>query len=64
MSAVGVTIGGMALAVDYLGAVSQLVGVEQLNVKMPQALRNRGLVDVVITVDGRVSNIAKVNIGP
>jgi uncharacterized protein (TIGR03437 family) len=63
MSAVSVSIGGLALSADYLGAHPQLEGVEQVNVKMPQTLRNRGIVDVVITVDGRVSNIAKINIG-
>ena len=63
LSAVSVTIGGMTLSVDYLGAHSQLVGVEQLNVKMPQSLRGRGLVDLTVTVDGRVSNVAKLFIG-
>src|SRR5215813_389935 len=63
LSAVSVSIGGVALAVDFLGAHPQLVGVEQLNVKMPQTLRGRGMVDVVITVDGFVSNIAQINIG-
>lgn len=63
LSAVRVTIGGVALSVDYLGAHSRLVGVDQVNVKLPQALRGRGMVDVVVTVDGRVSNVAKINIG-
>ncbi|MCI0351342.1 MAG: CAP domain-containing protein [Acidobacteriales bacterium] len=63
LSAVSVTIGGIALAVDFLGAHQQLAGVEQINVRMPQALRGRGIVDVVVSVDGRASNIAKINIG-
>lgn len=42
LSAVRVTIGGVALSVDYLGAHSRLVGVDQVNVKLPQALRGRG----------------------
>ncbi|MCI0388156.1 MAG: CAP domain-containing protein [Acidobacteria bacterium] len=63
MNAVLVTIGGLALSADYLGAHAQLEGVEQVNVKMPQTLRGRGIVDVVITVDGHPSNIAKINIG-
>ncbi len=62
MSAVSVMIGGLALSVDYLGAHAQLAGVEQLNVKMPQSLRGRGAVDVIITVDGRISNTARINI--
>jgi len=63
LSAVSVTIGGVALAVDFLGAHQQLAGVEQLNVKMPQTLRGRGEVEVVITVDGRISNTSRINIG-
>jgi uncharacterized protein (TIGR03437 family) len=60
---VRVTIGGVAAGVEYLGAHSRLAGVDQLNVKMPQELRGRGDVDVVLTVDGRVSNAARINIG-
>ncbi len=63
LNAVRVTIGGVGLAVDFLGAHSRLVGVDQINVKMPLTLRGRGLVDVAVTVDGRVSNISKINIG-
>jgi len=63
LSAVSVTIGGMAIAVDYLVAHPQYVGVDQINVKMPLALRGRGDVDVVVTVDGRASNMARINIG-
>ncbi|MGE0127248.1 MAG: CAP domain-containing protein [Blastocatellales bacterium] len=63
LGAVRVTIGGIALSVDYLGAHSRLAGVDQINVRLPQSLRGRGMVDVVVTVDGRVSNVAKINIG-
>ncbi len=63
LSAVRVTIGGMNAQVDYLGAHSRLAGLDQLNVRLPLELRGRGLVDVVVTIDGRVSNAAKINIG-
>jgi uncharacterized protein (TIGR03437 family) len=63
LSSVRVTIGGVALSVDFLGAHSRLVGVDQLNVRLPQELRGRGNVDVVVTIDGRVSNVARINIG-
>jgi uncharacterized protein (TIGR03437 family) len=49
--------------VEYLGAHSRLAGLDQLNVKMPQELRGSGDVDVVLTIDGRVSNAARINIG-
>jgi uncharacterized protein (TIGR03437 family) len=63
MSNVRVTIGGLNAQVDYLGAHRTLAGLDQLNVRLPLELRGRGLVDVVVTIDGRVSNIAKINIG-
>jgi len=63
LSAVRVTIGGTAVPVDFLGAHSQLAGVDQINVKIPLALRGRGAVDLVVTVDGRVSNTARLSIG-
>ncbi|GEM_PF-1798060 len=60
---VRVTIGGVAAGVEYLGAHSRLAGLDQMNVRMPQELRGRGDVDVVLTIDGRVSNAARINIG-
>jgi uncharacterized protein (TIGR03437 family) len=63
LSAVSVTIGGVAVGADYVGAHSIYLGMDQVNVKLPQTLRGRGPVDVIITVDGRPSNIARINIG-
>ncbi|MFN0084586.1 MAG: CAP domain-containing protein [Blastocatellia bacterium] len=63
LNAVRVTIGGVTVPILYLGAHSRLAGVDQLNLRLPLDVRGRGLVDVLITVDGRVSNIAKLNIG-
>jgi uncharacterized protein (TIGR03437 family) len=63
MSAVSVNIGGVVVPADYLGAHPRLMGVDQLNVKMPQSLRGRGNVNVTITIDGRVSNVSTLNIG-
>jgi uncharacterized protein (TIGR03437 family) len=58
-----VTIGGLALPVEYAGPQPQYAGLDQVNVKLPQSLRGRGMVDVVVTVDGRISNRAFLNIG-
>ena len=63
LSAVRVAIGGITVPVLYLGAHSRLAGVDQLNLRLPLELRGRGMVDVVVTVDGRVSNIARLNVG-
>ncbi len=63
MANVSVTVGGIAVNVEFLGAHSRLAGLDQVNVKLPQELRGRGNVDVVVTVDGRVSNAARISIG-
>lgn len=63
LNAVRVTIGGVTVPVLYLGAHSRLAGVDQLNLRLPLEVKGRGMVDVVITVDGRVSNIAKLSVG-
>lgn len=63
LSAVRVTVGGVNAAVTYLGANPRFSGLDQLNAKLPLEIRGRGMVDVVVTVDGRVSNVAKLNIG-
>lgn len=63
LSAVRVTIGGVALSVDYVGPHSRLAGMDQINVRLPLVLRGRGDVDVIVTVDGRTSNVARIYIG-
>ncbi len=63
LSGVRVTIGGISAPVTYLGAHGQFPGLDQLNVKLPLELRGRGQVDVVVTIDNRASNTARLNIG-
>jgi uncharacterized protein (TIGR03437 family) len=63
LGAVRVTIGGVNAQVTYLGPNPRFTGLDQLNVKLPLEVRGRGMVDVVVTVDGRVSNVAKLSIG-
>ena len=63
LSNVQVTIGGAAAAVQYAGPQSSFVGLDQLNVKLPTALRGRGDVEVALVIDGRAANRVRVNIG-
>jgi uncharacterized protein (TIGR03437 family) len=62
LSAVSVTIGGVAAQVDFAGAQSDFAGLDQLNVRIPRSLAGRGEVDIVLTVDGKVANTIKINI--
>src|SRR5262245_4836515 len=60
-SSVSVTIGGMPAQVTFSGAQG-LVGFDQCNVLIPPALKQRGNVDVVLTVNGISANVASMNI--
>ncbi len=63
MTNVRVTIGGVVSEISFLGAHSRLVGVDQMNIKLPQTIRGRGNVDVVVTIDGKTANTVTINIG-
>lgn len=63
MSNVRVTIGGLQAEMTFLGAHSQLAGMDQMNMKLPQEVRGRGTVDVVVTIDGKTANTVTINIG-
>lgn len=61
--AVTCTIGGVNVDVPFAAAQGGLVGLDQLNIgPLPRSLAGRGLVDMVITVDGRVANTVQLNI--
>lgn len=62
LSAVTATIGGVASPVEYAGSVVGLLGLDQVNVRVPRSLAGRGQVDVVLTVDGKAANTVNVNI--
>ncbi len=63
VSNVQVTIGGLAAEVQYAGAQGDFAGLDQVNVKLPTALRGRGNVEVIVNVDGRTGNRVTINIG-
>ena len=49
------------LAATYAGPQGFFVGVDQVNVLLPRTLVGSGLVDAVLTVDGKVANTVKLN---
>ncbi len=59
---VTVTIHGMSVPVLFSGSQSQFPGLDQVNVSLPLGLRGSGESNVILTVDGQVSNIVTVNI--
>ena len=62
LAAVTATIGGMALPVEYAGVQGAFIGLDQVNIKLPRTLMGRGEIDVMLLVDGRLSNTVKINI--
>jgi uncharacterized protein (TIGR03437 family) len=57
---VKLTIGGVEAPILYAGAQSEYVGLDQLNTQLPTGLT--GIVDVVLTVNGKTANVVKVRI--
>lgn len=62
LSAVSCTIGGQPGSLLYAGPQNEFVGLDQINVLLPRSLATRGLVNVVVTADGRTANTVTVNI--
>lgn len=54
------TIGGVVLPVDFVGAQAEFVGLDQVNIGLPQSLKGKGEVEVILTVDGVTMNTVRV----
>jgi uncharacterized protein (TIGR03437 family) len=48
--------------VEYASDAPGFIGLDQVNVRVPNSLDNRGEVDVVLIVDGKRSQTVRVNI--
>ena len=55
------TIGGTSAEV-MTAAQGQLVGLDQANILIPRSLIGRGLVDVILTIDGKPTNTVRINV--
>lgn len=61
-SSVSVNIGSATLQPLYAGPQMQTPGLDQVNVGLPLNLRNAGLVNVTVTVDGVSSNAVQIRV--
>lgn len=61
LEAVQVTLGDIALPVQFAGAQGGFTGLDQLNVALPRSLQGRGEVTINCTADGQVANAVTVN---
>lgn len=57
-----IKIGGLDLRVLYAGAQDELIGLDQINVKLPRELNDRGEVEIEFGADGQTTNIVSANI--
>lgn len=62
LSGVSVKIGGVDAEVLYAGTQGGFVGLDQSNVRLPRSLAGRGLVDVVMLVNGKAANTVRINV--
>lgn len=60
LSALTAMIGGTSVPVDYAGPQGDFVGLDQLNIRLPQSLAGRGEVDLAVTADGATSNTVRI----
>ena len=56
LSGVTCTIGGVDTAILFAGAQGTFPALDQVNVQVPPGLAGRGVVDIVLTVDGQAAN--------
>jgi len=59
---VTVQVGGENAEVTYAGAQGDLVGVDQLNLKLPRTLIGKGDIQLVLTVDGKSANSLRIKV--
>jgi uncharacterized protein (TIGR03437 family) len=59
LSAVTATIGGISSQVLFAGEQGGFVGVDQVNLLLPNSLAGRGEVNLALTVDGQMANTVK-----
>lgn len=62
LGAVAAQIGGVAAEVLFAGAATGFVGLDQINLRLPQGLAGRGEVDLELMVEGQAANILKLSI--
>ena len=62
LTAVSARVGGADTPVVFVGAQGDLVGLDQINLRLPRSLAGRGLVDVALTADGMAANTVQLEI--
>ncbi|MBL8208062.1 MAG: hypothetical protein JNM09_27765, partial [Blastocatellia bacterium] len=61
-AAVTATIGGVAAPIEYADRQPGFVGLDQVNIRVPRSLIGRGEVELVLTVEGKLANVVRINV--
>jgi uncharacterized protein (TIGR03437 family) len=56
------TIGGVNAPALYAGPSPGFIGLDQVNIQLDRSLAGKGEVDVILTVDGKMANVVKINL--
>ena len=56
------TAGGVNLATDMAGAQGSIIGLDQINLIIPESLRGKGEMDLVFTIDGKATNPVRIKV--
>jgi uncharacterized protein (TIGR03437 family) len=62
ISKVQVSVNATALPVTFAGAQPSFAGLDQVNVLLPASLAGAGTANIMLTVDGQISNVVTINI--
>ncbi len=62
LSATAATIGGTASEAIYAGPAEGYAGLDQVNLRIPRSLAGQGVVNVVLTVNGKAANTVTIQI--
>jgi uncharacterized protein (TIGR03437 family) len=60
LGAVSATVGGIGALTSFAGKQPEFAGLDEANILLPRSLIGRGDVDVVLTVDGQMTNTARI----
>jgi uncharacterized protein (TIGR03437 family) len=62
LTAVSARLGGADAEVSFAGAQGDLIGLDQVNLRLPRSLAGRGEIDVALSVDGKTANTLRINV--
>ncbi len=62
LSSISVTIGGANQQVEFAGPHGTFIALDQINIRLSRALAGRGVVEIVLTVDGKPANVVTMHV--